>query len=56
MPGAGGTLPLLDPEGTLWSGVRPERTIGGVIYSPNEITEPGVVVTLGSWWGRYTPE
>lgn len=37
------TLPLLDPEGRLWSDVRPERALAGVIYSPNEITEPGVV-------------
>jgi 2-dehydropantoate 2-reductase len=36
-------LPLLDPTGDLWRLVRPERTVGGVIYSPNEIVEPGVV-------------
>src|SRR6476661_5011818 len=38
------TLPLLDPEGALWRDVRPDRSLGGVIYSPNEIAEPGVVV------------
>lgn len=38
-----GPLPLLDPGGALWRLVRPERSVGGVIYSPNEIVEPGVV-------------
>jgi 2-dehydropantoate 2-reductase len=37
------TLPLLDPDGALWREVRPERSLAGVIYSPNEIVEPGVV-------------
>lgn len=39
-----GTLSLLDPDGTLWREVRPERTVGSVIYSPNEVVAPGVVV------------
>jgi 2-dehydropantoate 2-reductase len=39
----GSTLPLLDPAGELWSLVGPSRSVGGVIYSPNEIVEPGVV-------------
>lgn len=38
-----GTLPLLDPHGALWQAVGPARTLGGVIYSPNEIIRPGVV-------------
>lgn len=38
-----GTLPLLDPEAALWNHVRPERVIGSVAYSPNEIIAPGVV-------------
>lgn len=38
-----GPLPLLDPEGDLWRLVRPERTVGGIIYSPNELVAPGVV-------------
>jgi 2-dehydropantoate 2-reductase len=42
------TLPLLDPKGALWREVRPERTVGGVIFSPNEIVEPGVIVHTGS--------
>ncbi|MFO1148369.1 MAG: 2-dehydropantoate 2-reductase [Alsobacter sp.] len=39
----GATLPLLDPAGELWSLVGPARSVGGVIYSPNEIVEPGIV-------------
>jgi 2-dehydropantoate 2-reductase len=38
-----GPLPLLDPEAALWNRVRPERTVGGIIYSPNELVAPGVV-------------
>ncbi|AHG65556.1 ketopantoate reductase family protein [Advenella mimigardefordensis] len=37
------TLALLDPDGALWSHIRPERVIGGVVYSPNEIVKPGHV-------------
>ncbi len=47
LPGAGSTLPLLDPEGALWNAVRPERTLGAVVHSPNEIVEPGVIVHTG---------
>ena len=41
-----GALPLLDPDQTLWSKLR-ERTLGCVVYSPNEVTSPGVVVHIG---------
>jgi 2-dehydropantoate 2-reductase len=47
MPGAAGTLPLLDPDGALWTQVRPERALGCVVYSPNEIVAPGVIVHTG---------
>ena len=43
---AQGPLPLLDPEGALWTRLR-ERTLGCVVYSPNEIVAPGVVVHIG---------
>jgi 2-dehydropantoate 2-reductase len=43
-------LPLLDPQGELWSRLR-ERTLGCVLYSPNEVTEPGVIVHIGG--NRY---
>jgi len=41
-----GPVALLDPEGTLWSKLR-SRTLGCVVYSPNEIESPGVVVHIG---------
>ena len=44
LPGNKGTLPLLDPDGALWREVRPERVIGSVVYSPNEVVTPGVIV------------
>lgn len=47
LPGKSGTLPLLDADGALWREVRPERTIGSVLYSPNEVTAPGRVVHTG---------
>ncbi|ROR18411.1 ketopantoate reductase [Comamonas sp. BIGb0124] len=34
-------LPLLDPDGTLWHEITPQRAIGCVIYSPNAIEAPG---------------
>lgn len=36
-------LPRLDPQGRLWREIGPERTLGCVIVSPNEVVEPGVV-------------
>jgi 2-dehydropantoate 2-reductase len=45
--GATGTLPLLDPEGALWREVKPERTLGCVVFSPNDMVEPGVIVHTG---------
>jgi 2-dehydropantoate 2-reductase len=48
--GAQQPLPLLDPEGTLWSALR-ERTLGCVVYSPNELEAPGVVLHQGG--NRY---
>ena len=44
--GSKGALPLLDPESELWNRLR-ERTIGCVIYSPNEVVSPGVIVHIG---------
>lgn len=41
--GKSGPLPLLDPDGTLWCEVEPGRAIGSVVYSPNELVQPGVV-------------
>jgi 2-dehydropantoate 2-reductase len=39
----GTPLPLLDPDAELWKHVRPERAIGCVVYSANEVVQPGVV-------------
>jgi 2-dehydropantoate 2-reductase len=36
-------LQRLDPGGALGRAVAPQRVIGGVIYSANEVVEPGVV-------------
>lgn len=46
--GAQGTLPLLDPDGALWRDVKPERTLGCVVFSPNDMVEPGVIVHNGA--------
>jgi 2-dehydropantoate 2-reductase len=47
LPLGGGTLPLLDPDGALWRDIGPERAIGVVVYSPNELSEPGTVTHIG---------
>jgi 2-dehydropantoate 2-reductase len=44
--GSAASLPLLDPQGELWKRLR-ERTLGCVLYSPNEIVSPGVVEHIG---------
>src|SRR5207247_7417727 len=36
-------LSALDPEGKLQAAVAPERIIGAVVYSANEVVEPGVI-------------
>lgn len=46
-----GSLPLLDPEGKLWRDLRPESVLGGVVYSANAVTEPGVIAhSAGNRW------
>src|SRR5690606_11514727 len=37
------SLPLLDPDAALWNHVGPERSLGCVVYSANEVVEPGIV-------------
>jgi 2-dehydropantoate 2-reductase len=37
-------LSRLDPLGRLQKFLKPEQTIGGVVYSANEVREPGVIV------------
>lgn len=48
LPGAHGPLPLLDPEGKLWTRLGPEKALGCVVYSPNEMEAPGVIVHIGA--------
>ncbi len=36
-------LPLLDPQGSLWSVLTPQRALGCVVHSGNQIVSPGVV-------------
>ena len=56
LPGKGGPLPLLDPDGALWKGLR-ERTLGCVVNGPCEITAPGVIVhTTGNRWTFGEPD
>lgn len=47
LAGKGGALPLLDPERALWDKLR-KKTLGCVIYSPNELEAPGVVIHVGA--------
>jgi 2-dehydropantoate 2-reductase len=47
LPGASGPLPLLDPEGKLWTRLGPEKALGCVVYSANEMEAPGVIVHMG---------
>ena len=44
LPGNKGTLPLLDPDGGLWREVGAARVVGSVVYSPNEVVAPGMIV------------
>ncbi|NDY81925.1 2-dehydropantoate 2-reductase [Orrella sp. NBD-18] len=49
-------LPLLDPDASLWTRLR-KRTLGCVIYSPNEVTRPGVVLGApGDRWMIGEPD
>ncbi len=51
-----GHLPLLDPEGDLWRLLRHD-TLACVIYSPNEVTEPGVILAApGDRWVFGEPD
>lgn len=36
-------LARLDPDGALHRAIGPERALGMIVYSPNEVVEPGVV-------------
>jgi len=40
---AGTQLQTIDPGGKQWSGLRPERAIGCIVYPATEVVEPGVI-------------
>ncbi len=43
-PFEGHHLESVDPGGTIWDGIGPERAIGCVVYPAAEIAEPGVIL------------
>lgn len=56
LPGKGGPLPLLDPDGALWTHLR-DRTLGCVVNGPCEVTAPGVIVhASGNRWTFGEPD
>jgi len=56
LPGTPGSLPLLDPDGALWTKLR-EKTLGCVVYGPVEVIEPGVIYHFsGNRWVIGEPD
>jgi 2-dehydropantoate 2-reductase len=59
----GRRLPRLDPDGTIWTAIGPQRTLGGVVYSACTVVAPGVVqvdttrdrLTIGEPHGAASP-
>ena len=43
LPGRRGPLPLLDPDGALWTTLGPQRALGCVVYSANSVVAPGII-------------
>jgi 2-dehydropantoate 2-reductase len=41
-------LPLLDPQGTLWMEVGPQRALACIVYSANAMDTPGVIHHSGN--------
>ncbi len=61
-PHEGHRLRSVDPDGTVWSQLPPERTIGCIVYPAAEVPEPGIIdhsygdrFTLGEPDGSRTP-
>lgn len=48
-----GPLPLLDPQASLWNTIRPDRALGAVVYSSNEIQAPGAIIHRGAKRNRF---
>lgn len=52
-----GPLPLVDPDGALWNGLTPQKALGCVVHSGNEIIAPGVIRHNGSnFWPVGEPD
>jgi len=43
-PHAGTRIEAVDPGGTIWAAIAPERVIGCVVYTAAAVAEPGLVV------------
>ena len=43
-----GPLETVDPGGALWRAIGPERALGAVVNSSNQVIEPGVIVHSGA--------
>ena len=46
-PHEGRRVAAVDPEGTQWETIGPERALGCVVYAAGEIVEPGVIEIAG---------
>jgi 2-dehydropantoate 2-reductase len=56
LPGTQGPLPLLDPQGALWTKLR-SRTLGCVVQGPVEVIEPGIILHFsGNRWLMAEPD
>jgi 2-dehydropantoate 2-reductase len=52
-----GALPLLDPDGELWNGLTPQKALGCVVHSGNEVITPGVIRNNGNnFWPIGEPD
>lgn len=50
-------LPLLDPQAALWTHIGPKRAFGCVVYSSNEVVQPGIVRhTANNMWLLGEPD
>lgn len=55
--GTAGALALLDPRGDLWNILGPERVLGCVVHSGNEMVAPGLIRHSGSnFWPVGEPD
>lgn len=45
-PREGLRIKAVDPDGSIWDGIGPERVLGAVVYQAAEITAPGVITHM----------